>query len=76
MDQNSVLFLQEQDIFSKYFVFIFRIETNNSFLDDGWLLGFFVPQTFVLQIFMFSRLKITASSSTAYKSFVIGPKLC
>ena len=40
MDQNSVLFLQNQDIFSKYFVFIFRIETNNSSLNDGWLLGF------------------------------------
>ena len=40
MDQNSVLFLQNQDIFSKYFVFIFRIETNNSSLNDELLLGF------------------------------------
>ena len=39
MDQNGVLFFQNQDIFSKYFVFIFRIETNAS-SNGGLLLGF------------------------------------
>ena len=40
MDQNGVLFFQNQDIFSKYFVFIFRIETNASSSNSGLLLGF------------------------------------
>ena len=56
MDQNGVLFFQNQDIFSKYFCSFFELKQLPLLQMVRGCLDSCEPQIFVFQIFMFSRL--------------------